>query len=272
MRVDRGELLRAAFELDPAVTVMRASGMQPAPWQAKLLRTRPHRGIVITSRQAGKSSSTAALALARAVERPRSLIVLVSPTQRQSTELLLKVAGYVDFLPFVEPSRRSAMTLELANGSRVLALPGTSGSTRGFSAASLIVADEAAWIADDVFTAVSPILAASGGDFLMLSTPAGRQGWLWGEWSSESGQWHRIEVPYTDVPHLDPEQVEFDRLTMGDRFRQEYECAFLSPGDAILDPNDIEAARRLPSDDLDDDLPDPRAILRNRRMVGGDAA
>lgn len=243
---------------DPCALMTRA-GLTPDSWQRRLLNDQPHRALVVTSRQAGKSTSTAALALHRAITRSGTLIVLVSPSQRQSTELLLKVATFTDHTPEIAVERRSAMRLHLVNGSRVEALPGNSSAVRGYSSAGLIVADEAGWIPDDVFTAISPILAASGGDLMLLSTPNGKQGWLYDQWAHGSDAWTRVAVPHTEITRLDAGQVAFDRATMGTRFVQEYECEFLAPRGALFDVDSIEVATS-PADAPD--MPNPHDIVK----------
>ena len=57
----------------------------------------------------------------------------------------------------------SALRAEMANGSRILALPGSETTVRGYSAADLIVIDEAARVGDSLLQAVRPMLATSQG-------------------------------------------------------------------------------------------------------------
>jgi phage FluMu gp28-like protein len=64
----------------------------------------------------------------------------------------------------------SASMLGLANGSRILSLPGTARSVRGWSA-RLLVIDEAAFVDEATFTAARA-LVATGGRMVVQSTPA----------------------------------------------------------------------------------------------------
>src|SRR5690242_9854071 len=68
---------------DPAA-VFRAARMTADPWQTRLLRCRSSRLLLLCSRQAGKSLTAAALAVREALLRPPALVLLLSPTQRQS--------------------------------------------------------------------------------------------------------------------------------------------------------------------------------------------
>ena len=57
----------------------------------------------------------------------------------------------------------SAAALTLANGSRVLSLPGSEATVRGYAADFLIV-DEAARVPDELLAGIRPMLAATGGN------------------------------------------------------------------------------------------------------------
>jgi hypothetical protein len=133
-RLDAGVLDR--LRADPA-SVMVAGGMPPDPWQANVLRNSADRTLLLCSRQSGKSSVSAALAVRTALLEPGSPVLLLSPSQRQSGELFRKVLDLYGALGRPVPAvRETALQLELANGSRVLSLPGTEGTVRGFSKVS----------------------------------------------------------------------------------------------------------------------------------------
>src|SRR5688572_5960019 len=82
-----------------AVAFARLCKMTPDPWQERVLRWTGKRLLLNCSRQAGKSTTTAILALHRAVTVPRSLILLISPSDRQSGELFRKVLDAMNHLP-----------------------------------------------------------------------------------------------------------------------------------------------------------------------------
>ena len=93
--------LDLAHALDPVAFVQDRLKFDPDPWQARLLRSRAPWILLNCCRQSGKSTTTAALALHTAIYDP-GLILLVSPSLRQSKELFAKVAG---FLKDLEPGR-----------------------------------------------------------------------------------------------------------------------------------------------------------------------
>src|SRR5215472_9550507 len=118
------------------------------PWQAKLLRSTSQWVLLNCCRQSGKSTTTAILALHTALYDP-GLILLVSPSLRQSKELFAKVTKFLKGLEPIEPleeDNRSSCTL--ANGARVVSLPGDPDTLRGYSAPKLIIKDEAGYVTD----------------------------------------------------------------------------------------------------------------------------
>jgi hypothetical protein len=212
---------------DPAQILSRA-GMAPDPWQSSLLRGRSKRTLLLCSRQIGKSTLAAALALREALLRPPSLVLLLSPTLRQSGELFRdKVMRVYNALSRPVPStQESALTLTLANGSRVVSLPGDEETVRGYSGVSLLVIDEAARVSDSLYRSVRPMLATSGGTLIGLSTPFGRRGWFHDEWTRGQG-WHPVRVTARQCPRISAEFLEEEYRTLGPRwYAQEYECSF----------------------------------------------
>ena len=112
----------------------RALGLEPDPWQEELLRSTSDRVLLNCSRQSGKSTMTAVIALHRALYHPGSLILCLAPALRQSQELFGKVLGfYRDLGRPVTPQAERKPSLEPENGSRIVTLPGSE-KTSGASA------------------------------------------------------------------------------------------------------------------------------------------
>src|SRR5919107_914147 len=152
-------------------------GIVPDGWQADFLRSSADRVLLNCSRQSGKSTMSAVIALHRALYHPGSLVLCLAPALRQSQELFAKIAGfYRDLGRPVSPIGERKLSLELENGSRIITLPGTEKTIRGFSGVSLLIVDEAARVEDELYFAVRPMLAVSGGALIMLSTPYGKRG------------------------------------------------------------------------------------------------
>jgi hypothetical protein len=233
-----------ARALDP-VRLAEQAGTTPDPWQAHALRSTAPRVLLLCSRQAGKSTITAILALHCALYDPGSLVLLLSPTLRQSGELFKKCpAVYGAIGRPVPPESETALQLTLENGSRIVSLPGKEGTIRGFSGVDLLAVDEAAWVPDDLYLAVRPMLAVSGGRLLALSTPHGTRGWFYEAWRGEE-PWERYEVPATECPRISPQFLAEERRSMGEWwFEQEYMCQFREAQTQPFGRADVEAAFR----------------------------
>jgi hypothetical protein len=230
--------------LDPALIAIDA-GITPDPWQATLLRERPRRSLLLCSRQAGKSTVTALTALTTAIYEVPALVLLVSPSQRQSAELFRTVMLFhskLDGAPKL--NTESVLRAEFANGSRILALPGTEKTIRGYAKADLVVIDEAARVEDELLAAVRPMLATSsgGGRLIALSTPAGKRGWFFDAWTGAE-DWHRTRVSAKDCPRITQAFLDEELRELGQqRFSEEYGLEFLDPDEGVFPTAIIDAA------------------------------
>jgi hypothetical protein len=225
------------------VSFARALGLEPDPWQEDLLRSSSDRVLLNCCRQSGKSTMTGIVALHRALYHPGSLILCLAPALRQSQELFGKVLGfYRDLGRPVSPQAERKLSLELENGSRIVTLPGSEKTIRGFSGTTLLILDEAARVADELYFAVRPMLAVSGGALMMLSTPYGKRGVFFEEWTGGAG-WERYEVPAEECPRISPEFLEEERAALPSWvYRQEYECSFEETEDQVFTTEMIDRA------------------------------
>lgn len=173
-------------------------------------------------------------------------MLLLSPSQRQSGELFRKVCEVNNDVGCPVPMMaESATRLEFVNGSRIVALPGTEQTTRGFSGAALLVIDEAARVDDNLYRAVRPMLAVSGGALIALTTAWARQGWFYSAWTSEQ-KWNRIKVTAGQCPRITPAFLTEERVALGERwYSMEYLCEFGEQVEGLFRPEDIDMAFRL---------------------------
>jgi hypothetical protein len=216
----------------------------PDAWQADLLRGREQQVLLLASRQAGKSLTAAGMALHEAMTAPGSLILLLSASGRQSGELFQKVRylyqGLGRPVALLGP-RDNSLRMELVNGSRVISLPGEEATIRGYSGVALLVIDEAARVDDALYYSVRPMLAASRGRLIALTTPFGRRGWFHAEWTG-ARPWHRVKVLAEECPRITPAYLAEERAMLGPRwYAQEYECEFMETAGAVFSGADIDA-------------------------------
>ncbi|MEO8391494.1 MAG: terminase family protein [Chloroflexota bacterium] len=193
------------------------------------------------TRQGGKSSVVAIKTLHKAEYNPGALILLLSPSQRQSAELMLKVKEFHRTGDLTADSD-TILSLVLPNRSRIVALPGKEGTIRGFSGVDKLVIDEAARVADALYYSVRPMLAVSGGEIELLSTPFGKRGFFFEEWDHGVG-WHRMEADATQCPRISAAFLAQERRTMGEYFySQEYLCQFNDAQTSAFSYEDVQAA------------------------------
>ena len=87
------------------------------------------------------------------------------------------------------------------------------------------------------------MLATSGGKLVLMSTPAGRAGHFWEEWSRGGDVWERVIIKAEQVPRIPPEFLAEERRALGDMwYRQEYGGEFLQAADQVFRPEDIARA------------------------------
>ena len=244
--------LSAALEgAQYAADVMRLAaraGFVPDPWQLRVL-TSPAQTILLNcSRQSGKSTVLALLVCWYLVQ-PCKLVVIITPSLRQSKELMRKVLAFWRRLGRpVAHVAATRTTLELANESRLEAFPGNSDTIVGISAVDLLIADEASRIPDELYNAVAPMLAVSNGRLLAPSTPRGKRGWWYALWETPAASDPDIGrelVPATDCPRISAAFLARERRRIGEWwYRQEYGCEFLETATAAFREQDIDAAFR----------------------------
>jgi hypothetical protein len=71
------------------------------------------------------------------------------------------------------------------------------------------------------------MLASSRGRLICLSTPFGKRGFFYDCWVKGGADWHRIEIPATQVPRFRADFLAKERRALGESwYRQEYCCSF----------------------------------------------
>lgn len=221
--------------LDPVKWARRHLYFEADPWQADALKSKRDM-VLCCGRQMGKSTTTALIAAHRVLFFPRQTVVVVSPAQRQSSELFKKAQDFIRAHKirgkFLEDNR---LSLTLPNKSRLISLPANEAGIRGFSV-DLLICDEASRIQDITWHAIRPTVAATKGRTILLSTPRGQLGFFAEAALEYDDNWHRIFAPASICPRFDPVFLQREKEILGPSvFSQEYENNFLADGELVFD-------------------------------------
>ena len=204
-------------------------GLKLDDWQEKFVDTPSTRKALVGARQCGKSTAVAGLAVHRMLSKSETSVVIVAASKRQSTLLLDKCKWMLRKLGFerLKGNGSHAHSVQLPNGSTIVGLPCSAPTIRGFTA-DLLVMDEAAFIPNVVYAAARPMLAASGGDLVVMSSAHEPVGFFWEIMTRERGAtWARTTVRATDVSRFSKEFLEEERRELGeDAYAREYGCEF----------------------------------------------
>ena len=206
-------------------------------------------------------------------------------TEPQAREDMEKVKDFISRDPdYPKVMRDSDSLLELSNGSRIVVVPATEKSARGYSSPDVIVLDECSRIEDAVYrSGVMPMLTNNEKcEVIQISTPNGKRGFF--HKASENERWERfmIRAPWdvsTDGWTLEEaiSEAEFKAIMasrgitafysprhyiydeqlgnldeMGrDMYKQEYCCEFVEPNEQVFSYDEIAAIFKGQSKPLD---------------------
>src|SRR3990167_4760231 len=222
MIVDFGEKEKDAIAASPKMTL--------DSWQQDVLKTEGNLAVR-AGRQVGKSTIISWKAAEYAANNPKKAVMIIASTERQSYLLFDKVLNhlYQNYRGRIKKGtdRPTKHIIKLNNGSIIYAFPtGLSGyGIRGYTI-DLLIVDECAFIPDDVFTAVVPMLAITKGSIWVLSTPHGKEGYFYRCFTDDS--FSKFHVSSLECPRRDDKFLERERLRMTKlQFTQEYLGEFI---------------------------------------------
>jgi len=195
-------------------------------WQQQVLE---HKGNITirAGRQVGKSEVISEKALRFALDNPGTVTLIIAASQRQSGLLFEKVRGRADAEGITFAEKPTLTRIILQNGSRIYSLPAgrTAYSIRGYTI-DLLIADEAAYIPETVWLAVTPMLAVSRhergfGWIITISTPFGKGGFFFDTFTDS--EFLAIHVSSESCKRIDPSFLKKERARMTKaQYRQEY--------------------------------------------------
>jgi hypothetical protein len=253
-----------------------ALGWKPFEWQTQVLKSQHKRKHILGARQSGKSTIVSSVPCHTAKYYPKSLSIILAPTEAQAIEDILKVKEFIAADPsYPDIKRDSQDEIALENKSRILVIPATERSARGYSRPRTIVLDEASRIPDVVYkSGVRPMLTDNPDcEVFEISTPNGKQGFFYDSSSSKRYERYLIRSPWQVDPrnnwnliqymqeadfkaqmkakgvmawfsprhhNLDEQQANLESMGM-QQYQQEYCCEFVEQEDMVFSYDDIEA-------------------------------
>ncbi len=200
--------------------------------------------VILSARQTGKSTVSSMYLLWFGMFHKDKTILIASNKNSGAMEMVSRIQyAYMHIPNWLKPGVTedgwNKHSMKFENESRIISEATSENSGRGMSI-SLLYLDEFAFvppnIADEFWTSITPTLA-TGGDCIMTSTPNGDINifaQIWRGAQVAVNGFHPIEIKWDQPPERDEIFKEEQIGKIGERrWRQEYECEFLS-SDALL--------------------------------------
>lgn len=230
-----------------AVRILTAAGMPPDDWQVRLLMDEARLRMAVAGRQSGKTTGCSAAILETPVTIPGSTTVVASRTLRQTARMLMRARRLyrrAEARGFVWPAKiinRDVTSIRFDNDSEVLALPGTADNVRGETVHRMVV-EEAAFVPDDLFDAITPMMATTGGDIIAISSAYAEVGWFYSAWQNPESDWMKLLVRSDEISRIPTEFLARERKRMPAHvYAREYECVFQPSTSSVFRADDIAA-------------------------------
>ena len=200
--------------------------------------------IVKSGRQVGKTTTTVGWLLHYILFNTEKTVGILANKAITAREILSRLQTSYQHLPkFLQQGLRewNKGSMELENGSKVIASSTSSSAIRGFSF-SCILLDEFAHvqrhIANEFIRSVYPTIS-SGKDtkVIIVSTPNGFNLFykFWNDAESGNNTFYPFKVHWSNVPGRDDAWYKNTVSTLGeDSFRQEYEAEFLGSTNTLI--------------------------------------
>jgi len=197
----------------------------------------PHKfGIVVTSRQWGKSLLAQNLLLYWLLGNPNQKGCWISPVYAQTRKIFQELNNAAHEI--IVKSNKAELTFEFVNGSTLIFLSSERpDSIRGYSF-NYVVIDEAAFVTENaVNEAIFPTLSALGKKCLIISTPKSKN-WFYTHYLkglNEGGDYISFNGKSADNPYISQQFIEEQRKSLpASIFKQEYEAEFTDSGNDVF--------------------------------------
>lgn len=248
------------LKLDPSIFTYhflrnpRGEPLKVYPHQDLILNDNSKKKLLNIARQTGKSTVAAIEAMHRSYWNDNTLVLIMSSTKPQALEVIRKIKFFMNTSRFttwkelMPKKKESKAEIEIKNPgkrtySRIISVPATD-AARGYSP-NLVICDELAfWPEPEIFNeVVLPMVDATDGDIMGLSTPNGRHGPHWDAYNSK--YWSVYHFDYTANPlNLRPNFKEEKLATMTElQWRAEYLAEFVSSRDSYFTETEINNSK-----------------------------
>lgn len=229
-------------------------------YQTRLMNAYHKYGQVIcmASRQLGKSQTSAAYILWRAMFSESQTILIAAHVHRQALEIVHRISYIYETIPLWLKQGiiiYNKGSMEFENGSRILSATTTENTGRGLSISLLYIDELAAVkprIANEFWTSIQPTLS-TGGDCIITSTPMSDEDLFAQIWTGANNRFDDfgnelidsvgsngffpIKILWKEHPDRDEAWAQEQRNKIGDiKFSREFDCEFLQGDETLIDP------------------------------------
>lgn len=239
--------------------LFRILGLEADQWQVDFLDRQcsqdkePHKRVVMAcARQVGKSTILSLFLALRMMAYGES-VAISAPSFRQSIETAQRIRRIIKQLGLVEIVRDSIQDTVLSNGGRLITLPSSGATARGFTLSWLCV-DESAYLDEncDLLESMAPALSLANGGIVLCSSPGPCSGIMYDAW--QASNWLKIQVRASECSRISADFLAEQRKLLGpDAFNREYEAQFVTGGTVLIDRETLAKCVREVDDDPDDD-------------------
>ena len=202
-------------------------------------------------RQSGKSTTLVSYILHYVVFNANMNVAILANKASTARDILSRLQLAYENLPkWLQQGVMSwnKGSLELENGSRVVASSTSSSAVRGGSY-NMIFLDEFAFVpnnvAEDFFSSVYPTISSGKSTkVIIVSTPNGMNLYykLWTDAENKRNSYNIIDVHWSEVPGRDEKwKQETIANTSEEQFKREFECEFLGSTNTLVAPHKIKS-------------------------------
>lgn len=198
--------------------------------------------IVLSARQSGKTTTTAAYILWYVCFNPEKTAIILANKAATAREILSRITLMLENVPFfLQPGVNilNKGSIEFGNNSKIIATSTSSDSIRGFSC-NLLYLDEFAHVPNSVefFKSSYPtITSGKSTKIIISSTPNGLNLFykLWTEAKNGENDFVNFEIHWKEVPGRDEVWKKDQLAILGpDGFAQEFENEFIGSSNTLI--------------------------------------